>query len=384
MSIGGSFRGVIIGLLLIAGSVYLLWTNEGRAVHVAKALEEGAGSVKSISADKVDPANEGKLVHLSGEVKTKDTLCDDEFNIKVNALKLIREVEFYQWKEKSTGKGNSASDYSYKKEWVNAAIPSDKFKVPEDHVNKTPYPYAAYTKLAKNVSFGGFAFTEELLGYLTTSEKLQLAEIDSNRTKNTLLNAGYFYIGSRNILNPEIGDVRITYKAVYPMKASVVARQTANTFEEYIASNDETVLLVKEGVSSADNMFKVAVESNKFKTWMLRWLGFFMLFFGIRAIFKPIVALGNMIPLVGNLISMGVGIVSFALAVPVTAIVISLAWFAYRPLLSGIIIGCGLLIYFYYRNKGKKRAGAINNLKTNADNTSATLNAGNSKIGESK
>jgi len=390
-NIGGSFKGIIVGIILILISIYMLWTNEGRAVHVARALEEGSGNVLSVAANKLDPSNEGKLVHVSALATTKDTVSDEDFDVKVNALKLIRDVEVYQWKEKTSsstknnfgGGSDTKTEYTYVKEWSASPIASDKFKIPEGHVNTVPYAYEDQTKLAKNVSFGAFTLTEDLLGRISTAEKFVVKTIDSVKWKSAVINAGSIYLGSKNLGNPEIGDVRISYQAVYPKNVSIVAKQIGNTFEEYIASNDETVLLLKEGTASAENMFKKAVEGNKFKTWLLRWLGFFMMFFGFRSIFKPFVALGNIIPFVGSMISMGVGIISFALALPISAFIIATAWFAYRPLMSGVIIASALLIYFYYRSRGKKKAATINTGSSSTQTGSGSKPYG-SRIGENK
>ncbi|MDP2385993.1 MAG: TMEM43 family protein [Bacteroidota bacterium] len=391
-NIGGSFKGIIFGILLIVGSIYLLWTNEGRAVHVARALEEGSGSVVSVAANKVDPTNEGKLVHVSSLATTKDTVVDEEFDVKVNALKLIRDVEVFQWKEKTSsstknnlgGSSDTKTEYTYVKEWGSSPVSSDNFKIKEGHINIVPYAYEDKTKLAAHVSFGAFSLNEDLLGRISTSEKLPVKIIDTTKLKNAMLSAGSIYMGSKNLSNPEVGDVRISYQAVYPKNVSIVAKQIGNTFEEYIASNDETVLLLKEGTSSAENMFKKAIEGNKFKTWLLRWLGFFMMFFGFRGIFKPLIAMGNIIPFVGSMISMGVGIISFALALPISALIIAIAWFTYRPLMSGIIIGSALLIYFYYRSRGKKKAAAAINSGSSPVQTGSSSQPYGSRVGENK
>lgn len=364
-NIGNSFKGILFGIILILGSIYLLWTNEGRAVHVAQALEEGSGNVKSISSEKIDAANEGKLVHTTALATTKDTLKDSDFDIKANALKLIREVEIYQWVEKTDSKSTNklgggtetTTEYTYVKEWTNSAIKSDKYKVLEGHVNVAPYSYSDETKISTNVNFGAFELNEELVQMISGAENISVQSIDTSKLKNSVVNAGNIYLGSKNISNPEIGDLKISFSAVYPKKVSIVAKQIGNTFEEYLASNGETVLLLKNGVSSAENMFAKAIEGNNFKTWLFRLLGFLLMFFGFRTIFKPLVAIGNVIPFVGSMISMGTGIISFALALPITFVIIAIAWFAYRPILSGSLIGIGLLIYFFYRSRGKKSTG---------------------------
>src|SRR5712672_310876 len=68
--IGQSIVGALIGLLLVIGSVVLLWWNEGRAVDAIRALDRGARQLVEANATAVDPANNNKLVHLSGAMTT--------------------------------------------------------------------------------------------------------------------------------------------------------------------------------------------------------------------------------------------------------------------------------------------------------------------------
>ena len=59
-----SFGGALLGVVLFIVSFPVLFWNEGRAVHMAQDLEEGAKSVVHMEADKVDPANDNKLIHI--------------------------------------------------------------------------------------------------------------------------------------------------------------------------------------------------------------------------------------------------------------------------------------------------------------------------------
>ena len=62
--IGSSARNVIFGFIFIIASIILLFWNEGNAVNVEKSLKEGASAVTSVSSSKIDPKNEGSLVHF--------------------------------------------------------------------------------------------------------------------------------------------------------------------------------------------------------------------------------------------------------------------------------------------------------------------------------
>src|ERR1043166_9414872 len=99
--VGQSFFGVLIGIVLVIGSVIGLFWNEGRAVQTARSLAEGRGLVVDADASRVDPQNEGKLVHLSGDLKTTAPLRDPDFPVSATAARLVRVVSMYQWKEET-------------------------------------------------------------------------------------------------------------------------------------------------------------------------------------------------------------------------------------------------------------------------------------------
>jgi hypothetical protein len=97
--IKASFNGLTVGLILFPGGFPLLLWNEGRAVQRFPVLEEGQGTVISVSAEHVDPANQGHLVHISGIADAGDTLSDATFGVSRSAIHLKRTVEMYQCQE---------------------------------------------------------------------------------------------------------------------------------------------------------------------------------------------------------------------------------------------------------------------------------------------
>ena len=69
--VGGAFKGIGFGgILVVIGVVALFW-NEGRTIKETRKLNEGAKVVVSVAPDSVDASNEGKLIHISGDVVTE-------------------------------------------------------------------------------------------------------------------------------------------------------------------------------------------------------------------------------------------------------------------------------------------------------------------------
>lgn len=143
-SYGGRLKnalgGVVAGLLLlVAGTVLLFW-NEGRTAKTTSMLKEAQKvCVELGDISQVNPDMNGKMVHACGFADTGDILTDGQFGISVNAVKLIRNAEFYQWvehsssttKDKIGGGQETVTTYTYSKEWVSGPVNSSEFEDPD-------------------------------------------------------------------------------------------------------------------------------------------------------------------------------------------------------------------------------------------------------------
>lgn len=199
----GSFRGIVTGFGLIVAAVCLLWWNEGRAVKTAKALGEGAGAVVSVPSDKVDPANEGKLVHVTGKADTKDVLADPQFGISATAIRLVRSVEIFQWVQytdtrriKKDGKEYDETTYTYKQEWCRKPVDSSAFKDSSKVNPATTLPFDDETKYASNVTLGAFRLSETDVRRIGGEKPFKFA--DDYKTPEALTGAqlqnGFIYL----------------------------------------------------------------------------------------------------------------------------------------------------------------------------------------------
>src|SRR5579872_6586602 len=96
--IAGAFFGIIIGIILIIGSFYLVFWNEGNALHTSQSLKQAQQVLISVPNSPIDTSNNLKVVYFTGNATTNDVLQDSLLGISEKAIKLDRKVEMYQWK----------------------------------------------------------------------------------------------------------------------------------------------------------------------------------------------------------------------------------------------------------------------------------------------
>jgi len=343
-SIGGAF----VGLIMVAVAVILLFWNEGRAVKRAKDLKEGAGSVVSVASDKVDPAMEGQLVHLTGETKTSGMLEDPEFGIVVAAIKLIREVEMYQWveveksEEKTSvgGTTETTTTYTYQKEWKDSPVDSSRFKVTSGYENPREMKYRSSTLTAEGVTMGAFDLPGFLVSQIGGATPLSVESLDKAaediRTGGRLHEGGV-YLGA-NPNAPAVGDMRVSFLSVPTGPISVVAQQAGKTFVSRRTATGGELNLLENGIVSAEEMFRLAHERNKFLTWAIRVGGFFLLSMGFGMVLRPIAVLASILPFLGRIVGAGTTMIAFLLAGILWTLTVAVAWIFYRPLLGIAIL----------------------------------------------
>lgn len=365
--IAESFKGVIVGLLFCVLAPVGLWFNEKNAVDTAAALHEGAAKVESVPATNRDSSGTPKLIHVTGMAVTPDTLTDPDFGVNANALKLERKVEMYQWKEekhsKSTdtvsGSKKTETKYEYKKVWDDEEIKSEDFKIKEGHRNP-PMSLRSIELIAGDVKLGEFKVNQELVKMIDKSTPLAVT-VEMTRSIPPQLQEKYKpangQLQSGNLSSPVIGDLRVAFHVTNQQEISIVANSANNEFSQYKASNGKSFWLLEEGVVDAPVMFQNAQDMNAMLTWIFRLLGFIVMWIGVSLVVSPISEIARSVPLFGMLlggaVGAGVGFFAFVVAAFATSVVIAIAWFAARPLLSiGLMVGVLALIFAARKLRG--------------------------------
>jgi len=399
--LGNSIKGMIAGIVLFVAGIGVTAWNEGRAVKTAKGLEEGSAAVISVESASADSANEGKLVHMSGLATTEETLRDDIFGLEAKALRLKRNVEMLQWKEKSSSKTQNkvgggtetVTTYTYEKAWSNKVIPSDGFKEASTHVNPGVMPVESATFAAKVVTLGGFQLGGSMPGRVGKAEPLAPPaqvppeyKVQGNTIYRSIMptaampQPGVVQPGAAvpnplssaggampavtpaaavpAVTTPQIGDVRITFEVVKPAEVSVVAQQRGAKLEPYRTKTGTSIELVDDGVVPAADMFAAAVAANTMMTWLLRLGGFVAMYIGMSMLMAPLGVLADVLPILGSIMRFGTSLIAVVVAVPTSLATIAIAWLAYRPVLgiTLLVIGVGVPIALLIMKKGKAAA----------------------------
>jgi len=363
-----SFVGALVGLVLVIASIIGVFWNEGRAIDAARTLAEGAGAVVSVDAGKVDPANEGKLVHIMGAANATAPLVDPQFPVKANGLKLLRAVEMYQWRQdersetrnKLGGGTETVTTYTYSREWSANRNDSGAFRHPEGHANP-PMAFARREIVAGDAKLGAFALGPDLIGKLGDGARYDIdpaaLAAQATRTPPEQVVDGAIYVGA-DPATPRVGDLRVSYWLTPDGAVSAVGRQTGAGLSSYQTKAGGALYIIDSGEFDAAQMFKQAERENAILTWIVRGVALVAMGIGFALVLAPLSTLASVIPFLGGLVGAGVGLTSFVLTLALGPFVIAIAWFAVRPLMAIGIVAAGLIAALLAsRLKSSRRSG---------------------------
>ncbi len=351
--LGSSFGMVGFGFLMFAGGVILLGWNEKRTVDTSRGLAEGASQVVSVAEGEPLSNYEGQLIHVSGFADAEDgPLQDAQFGVQAKALRLNRQVEMFQWEEKSKtttrtkigGGEERVTEYTYDKTWSRTLINSSRFNR-TTYQNPSSFPVEASKLNAQDVRMGELRLAANFVDQLRPFEGFALEEAAdlANLPQGFRREGNGFYLGA-SPTQPQIGDVRVNFEVVRPGDFSVIGRLNQSTLETYVASNNHPIAMVSPGIESAELMFAGARSANTAMAWGLRAAGFALLMIGCGMIFGPLGVLADVLPFLGTLVRMGTGLLSFLIAVPTGLITIAVCWVAVRPILGISLLVVAVLV----------------------------------------
>ncbi|XP_012278603.1 transmembrane protein 43 homolog isoform X2 [Orussus abietinus] len=345
-----SWLTAIIGSILFAFGMCLLFWNEGRAVKVAHSLDEALRSIVSLpNPTKAFPEFEGRVVHLTGPLSISEPLTEPEYGVIMAAIKLKRRVQMYQWieieEERSFG-GVTEEDknYYYTTEWKDKLIDSDQFYIRTGHHNPREIPIKSQVQIAHEVKIGTISLGSELKMKFT--DFVEVTGDERPERRDIKLHSGLYY-HCNDLWNPQVGDIRIQFS--YAGKVgdvySVVGMLSEGTIVPYYTSHREEILLQRKHKLTVDQMFHLEHVHNYWRTWTIRGLGWLVLFLAatcLANILKTLILNSNFLCGIIAIESL-----TMSVSMSISLLVIGFAWVWYRPVI-GLCLALASVIPFIY------------------------------------
>ncbi|XP_058464419.1 transmembrane protein 43 homolog [Malaya genurostris] len=338
---------LIGSILLTAGTCVLFW-NEARTISTTLSLEEALNEAVTISASQpYDRSYERQLIHLNGWITTGEPLTEPDYNIQVQAVKLKRRVQMYQWIEEyvenrfgetvSTAQTEDRS-YYYTLDWRDELVDSRSFYIRSGHHNPSTFPLDSKIHVSERVHIGQYELGEALKDRF--SNFIDVTSDTRPEDPSVKLHGGLYY-HCNDIWNPEVGDIRIqfAYAGLEGSPYTLVGKLENGKIVPHESSHARKVLLIYPGELSLQATIDLEHQAKRITTWSWRMIGWMLLFFSatcsasiLQYITSQSRVLRQFVPNPNFPLSTNLKI-SFSLALAIA----SIAWIIRRPLLGGSI-----------------------------------------------
>jgi len=323
-----------------------------------------------------NPDNEGRLIHVSGELLGAASALDSEFDFggrgpeepppyeaepstdariwpsqqASSHLCISREVQNYMWTESSQsqttnelgGSKVTKTVHTYRKEWADGAPNSQAFAQADGHHNPSAL-MASETAYATGLRLGEFEFQSPKSMHTLLTSAATLFHPTALRLRSRQMaverfdNDWYFIASCGSRLRPELGDTRVKFKVcTSPMTVTIVGVQRG----QIIAASDEVGLIAKRGECSLESMVASQRLGNQGMKWILRVVGSLVQFAGWKTALDPVVTAAVIIPFVSNLVGVGTTVVAVPSTVALSLLSIALGYINAR--IDFLVVNYGL------------------------------------------
>ena len=354
-----SIGGALVGVLLFLAAFPVLWWNEGRTD-----LSKVAKRSIVVGPDAVDPAGEGKLVSVTSPLAAPEAIGDPEFLNPGPYVRLHREVEMWAWvehsetrEEKKWGGGKEKRTiYTYVREWTNTPEKSASFKHPEGHENP-PMPVPSKVFHPARATVGAYGFSPAEIGLPGMSP----LPLDDDRVKlrnpRDRRDGDYVFRGRGDLSDPMLGDVRISFQSLSPGPVMTAFGEAHGAdLLPYLYEEKDTLFRVVPG--TRDAAIATLHTEHTTTTWLLRLLGFVLLWIGMGLFFSPLNAVLDIVPFAGTVGRTIAFVAMLPVALVIATVVITISAIAHSPILLAMtVVGTLIAGWVVIQKRRAKKQG---------------------------
>jgi hypothetical protein len=191
---------IVVGALALAALAAAGWVGY-------RHFDRSPALIK-VSAERVDSANEGRRVEVSGRLTASSAARDVDMDIAAGAAVLLRKVEMFQWRERC----ERGAACTYETAWSSQRIESSGFREPRGHENPPMRLVDAHFAGA-DLKLGAFAPDPELVAaqVVLVNHPVHAADLPPNLAATFADANGALYAGG-DASHPRVGEVRVSYR----------------------------------------------------------------------------------------------------------------------------------------------------------------------------
>ena len=278
-----SYALVVIGLILVVG-------NELRAVLATYDLAVGRRAATSVDSAKPDPTNEGKMVHLTGNLTTVKPATDIALGLSGDSALLHRIVEMNQWSKiprRRSGSPDTISANGFELHWSAVEVDTAVDNAPPEQQNAS-MALNSQDFFAEGVQLGGFSIGRAEIRLLGPAVPVPSTGQLGDSIALALPGHTPAREGDWIVLSPatsgRIGAYRIRFEEVPLKKVTIVARQWGQNLVPFGVGLK--AFLVRDGEQPIESVFDEAETSNRVITWGIRLVGSAIIVFGMLSILR--------------------------------------------------------------------------------------------------
>jgi hypothetical protein len=214
----------ILAIAVIAAAAWFGYQHLNS--QLVKAVTDKIAPV-NVPADRIDPANEGHRVSITGNLAVDKPARDIDLDISADTPMLFRRVEMYQWREHC-----AAAGCNYAAAWSAQPVDSAKFHTPAGHENPAA-PFVSARFAAKDIHLGAFSVDPELAA--TQMHMLEFpvraALLPSNLAASFRDADGALYAGGGDPAHPAVGALRVSYRILPIGAVTLIGVQRGSKLE---------------------------------------------------------------------------------------------------------------------------------------------------------
>ncbi len=280
---------VLFGAALLAGGWILGSWGQGKASIHIKLIKFASDNAITTSASTIDPANDDRLVFLTGQLSTANGVFDEEIGFQQTAIRLSRRVEMFQW-EQTTRRVNSRHRYEYRKVWSDEIIDSRDFRRKSGHENPATLPFNSASFEANDIKLGAYDISATLIEDSIKEERVAFTEAmfaelpDETRSQYRVKSP---YLTTARGDHPEIGDIRVSYRIVAAAEISVFAQQNESALTSFPTQHGPLVW-VEQGVHDMQELLDGAETMNSQLGQILAGISVIIMIIGAAFLMRPI------------------------------------------------------------------------------------------------